>query len=109
GPEVTARTPGTRPGDEPRGALRARAAEASFPCLDANLVDTTTGAPPAWKNVVPDVLLDVAGIKVGVVGVATASTPRTTLAANFAGLAMKPLASTIASAAAELHRRGATV
>jgi len=109
GPEVTARTPGERPGDDPRGALRARAAEASFPFLDANLVDTATGAPPAWKNVVPDVLLEVAGVKVGIVGVATASTPRTTLAANFAGLAVKPLAPTIAAAVAELHRKGATV
>ncbi len=109
GPEVMAKHPGTTPGDDPRGALRARAAEASFPFLDANLVDAATGAPPAWKNVVPDVLLDVAGIKVGIVGVATASTPRTTLAANFAGLAMKPLAPAIAAAAADLHRRGATV
>ena len=109
GPEVTAKKPGKRPGDNPRGALRARAAEASFPFLDANLVDTTTGAPPAWKNVVPDVLLDVAGIKVGIVGVATASTPRTTLAANFAGLAVKPLAPAIAAAVADLHRKGATV
>jgi 2',3'-cyclic-nucleotide 2'-phosphodiesterase (5'-nucleotidase family) len=105
GAEVTAR----RPGDDPRGALRARAAEASFPFLDANLIDTKTGAPPSWKNVVPDVLLDVAGIKVGIVGVATASTPRTTLAANFAGLSVKPLAPTIASAVAELHGKGATV
>jgi 2',3'-cyclic-nucleotide 2'-phosphodiesterase (5'-nucleotidase family) len=105
GPAVTAE----KPGDDPRGALRARAAEASFPFLDANLVDTTTGAPPGWKNVVPDVLLDVAGIKVGVVGVATTSTPRTTLAANFAGLGIKPLAPAIAAAVAELHRRGATV
>ena len=98
-----------RPGEDPRGALRARAAEASFPFLDANLVDAATGAPPAWKNVVPDVLLEVAGIKVGIVGVATTSTPRTTLAANFAGLAMKPLAPAITAAAADLHRRGATV
>jgi 2',3'-cyclic-nucleotide 2'-phosphodiesterase (5'-nucleotidase family) len=105
GPEVMAK----RPGEDPRGALRARATEASFPLLDANLVDTTTGAPPSWKNVVPDVLLEVAGIKIGVVGVATASTPRTTLAANFAGLAIQPLAPTIAAAVADLHRRGATV
>jgi len=109
GPAVMAKKPGKTPGDDPRGALRARAAEASFPFLDGNLVDAATGAPPAWKNVVPDVLLDVAGIKVGLVGVATASTPRTTLAANFAGLAMKPLAPAIAAAAADLHRRGATV
>ena len=54
-------------------------------------------------------MLEVAGIKIGIVGVATASTPRTTLAANFAGLGMKPLAPAIAAAAADLHRRGATV
>ena len=109
GPAVMAKKPGQRPEDDPRGALRARAAEASFPFLDANLADAATGAPPAWKNVVPDVLLDVAGIKIGIVGVATASTPRTTLAANFVGLAIKPLAPAIATAAADLHRRGATV
>ncbi|HSY40527.1 MAG TPA: metallophosphoesterase, partial [Polyangia bacterium] len=109
GPAVMAKNPGEKPGDDPRGALRARAAEASFPFLDDNLVDTRTGAPPAWKNVVPDVLLEVAGIKVGIVGVATTSTPRTTLAANFAGLGIKPLAPAIAAAAADLHRRGATV
>jgi 2',3'-cyclic-nucleotide 2'-phosphodiesterase (5'-nucleotidase family) len=105
GPEVTAQ----KPGDDPRGALRARAAEATFPFLDANLIDTATGAAPAWKNVMPDVLLDVAGVRLGILGVATASTPRTTLAANFAGLAVKPLAPAIAAAAADLHRRGATV
>jgi 2',3'-cyclic-nucleotide 2'-phosphodiesterase (5'-nucleotidase family) len=105
GPDVTAK----KPGDDPRGALRARAMEATFPFLDANLIETTTGAPPAWKNVLPDVLVDVAGVKLGILGVATASTPRTTLAANFAGLAVKPLAPAIANAVADLHHRGATV
>jgi 2',3'-cyclic-nucleotide 2'-phosphodiesterase (5'-nucleotidase family) len=106
GPAVTAR-PNTT--DDPRGALRARAAEASFPFLDANLIDTTTGAPPAWRNVRPTALTELDGIKIGIVGVTTASTPRTTLAANFAGLAVKPLAATIAAATADLHRQGATV
>ncbi len=106
GPAVTAR-PGS--GDDPRGALRARAAEAAFPFLDANLVDATTGAPPAWRNVRPTTLVELAGIKVGIVGVTTMGTPRTTLAANFAGLAVKPLAATIAAATADLHRQGATV
>jgi 5'-nucleotidase len=106
GPAVTAR-PGS--GDDPRSALRARAAEAAFPFLDANLVDATTGAPPAWRNVHPTTLVELAGVKIGIVGVTTASTPRTTLAANFAGLAVKPLAATIAAATADLHHQGATV
>jgi 5'-nucleotidase len=105
GPAATAK----KPGEDPRGALRARAKEARFPFLDANLVETARGAPPAWTNIVPQTLIDVAGIKVGIVGVTTASTPRTTLAANFAGLEVKPLAPTLATAAADLHRRGATV
>jgi 2',3'-cyclic-nucleotide 2'-phosphodiesterase (5'-nucleotidase family) len=105
GPAVKAQ----KPGDDPRGALRARAAEAAFPFLDANLVDTSTGAPPAWKNVLPDVLLEVGGTKVGIVGVTTTSTPRTTLPANFVGLAVDPLAPAIQKAAVDLHRRGATV
>jgi len=36
GPAVTAK----QPGEDPRGALRARAKEARFPFLDANLVET---------------------------------------------------------------------
>src|SRR5262245_25533240 len=39
------------PGDDPRGALKARAAEARFPFLAANLVEKATGAPPPWPNV----------------------------------------------------------
>jgi len=108
GPVGPAETPGA-PGDDPRGALRARAAEAPFPLLDANLIDDATGAPPTWKNVVPTAIRDVGGVKVGLVGVMTASTPRSTLPANFAGLSVTPLAPALSAAAADLRRRGATV
>jgi 2',3'-cyclic-nucleotide 2'-phosphodiesterase (5'-nucleotidase family) len=106
GPAVTARAGSS---DDPRGALRARAAEAPFPFLDGNLIDVATGAPPAWKNVVPSVLVEAAGTKVGIVGVATTGTPRTTLAANFVGLSIAPLAPAIEKAALDLHQRGASV
>jgi 2',3'-cyclic-nucleotide 2'-phosphodiesterase (5'-nucleotidase family) len=97
------------PGDDPRGALKARAATAPFPFLDANLIDSATGAPPAWPNVRPTALVTVAGIKVGIVGVTTTGTARTTLAANFVGLATKPLPPAIADEAKALRRQGATV
>ncbi|MES1210018.1 MAG: metallophosphoesterase, partial [Pseudomonadota bacterium] len=84
GPAVTDRD------HDPRGALRARAAEAPFPFLDANLVETATGRPPAWTNVVPGVLREVDGVELGIVGVTTIGTARATLAANFAGLAVTP-------------------
>jgi 2',3'-cyclic-nucleotide 2'-phosphodiesterase (5'-nucleotidase family) len=108
GPVGPAETP-AKPGDDPRGALRARAAEAPFPFLAANLVDDATGAPPAWKNVVPTAIREVAGVKVGLVGLITASARRSTLTADFAGLSVAPLAPALTAAAADLRRRGATV
>ena len=110
GPVGVAPTAG-RPGDDPRGALKARAAEAPFPFLAANLIDSATGAPPAppWPNVRPTALVTVGGLKVGLVGVTTAATARTTLAANFVGLATRPLAPAIAEAARALRRQGATI
>lgn len=108
GPAVSM-APGQERGEDPRGALRARAAEAPFPFLDANLVDTATGRPPAWNNVTPGVVRELDGVKVGVLGVTTIGTARSTLAANFAGLAVTPLAPAIEATAADLRRQGASV
>jgi 5'-nucleotidase len=50
--------------DDPRGALKARAAQASFPFLAANLIDTATGRPVAFPHIQPSVIVTVAGLKV---------------------------------------------
>jgi 5'-nucleotidase len=94
---------------DPRGALKARAAQARYPFLAANLIDDATGRPIDWPNVKPSVLVEAAGIKVGVVGVMTIVAMRSTLAANIGGLRVAPLAPAIASEAAKLRARGATV
>ena len=44
------------PGD-PRGALKARAAQARYPFLAANLIDEATGRPVEWPNVRPSVVV----------------------------------------------------
>lgn len=108
GPEGEA-TFARAPNDDPRGALRARAREAHFPFLSANIVDAQTGATPAWDNVRATALVEAGGLRVGLVGVSTEATPATTLAANFRGLAMRPLAETIAARAAALRAEGASV
>ncbi len=95
--------------DDPFGALKARAAEAGFPFLAANILDAASGRPVSWPNVQPAVVVEKAGVKVGIVGVSTESTLRTTIAANVRTLSMAPLAKTIANAAAALHRGGAQV
>jgi 2',3'-cyclic-nucleotide 2'-phosphodiesterase (5'-nucleotidase family) len=97
------------PGDDPRGALKTRAAEAHFPFLAANLVDDATGAPPAWPNFGATHMAKVGDVKVGIVGLANAGTAFMTLPANFAGLRALPLAPSVLAAAKDLRRRGAAI
>ena len=67
------------PTEDPRGALKARAAEAKFPFLAANLIDIKTGTPVRWPNVQPSVLVTAAGVNVGIVGVTTSRTLQATI------------------------------
>ncbi|MCC7072972.1 MAG: 5'-nucleotidase C-terminal domain-containing protein [Deltaproteobacteria bacterium] len=99
------------PDDDPRGALKARAQQARFPFLAANIVDQATGKPVTWPNTHPAVLVEKkAGkgtIKVGIIGVSSFDTPKTTMASNFVGLKMSPLATAITREAEALRARGA--
>lgn len=108
GPVGEAATP-RRPGDDPQGALKARAAEARFPFLTANVLAASTRRAVTWTNVRPWTTIEVAGVTVGIIGVTTKETPHTTIAANFAGLRMRPLVATISEGAREVRRAGATL
>lgn len=92
-----------------RGALKARAAQANFPFLAANLLDEETGLPVAWPNVHPSALVHAGGVAVGIVGVMTSAAMRATLQLNVRGLRMAPLAETVAAEAARLRAAGAQV
>ena len=96
-------------GDDPRGALKLRATEAHFPLLAANLVDLGTGEPVQWENVQPSVMVDAAGVQVGIIGVVTSGALQTTISANTPGLAIAPLARTITAEAQELRQSGADI
>jgi 5'-nucleotidase len=100
GPDVAPR----KPGDDPRGALKARIAEARFPILSANLVDEA-GVPVAGTSTI----VDRGGVRIGIVGLTTEETPQSTLAANFRGLHMLSLADTASAEAARLRAAGAEV
>jgi 5'-nucleotidase len=108
GPEGPATVPASAQ-DDPRGALKARAREAKFPFVVANIVDAATGARIAWPNMPASTVIEVAGVKVGIVGVSTQSTPYTTMPANFAGLKVVPPAPAIAEQARALRAMGAQV
>lgn len=99
--------PGASPTADRRGALKARAAQARFPFLAANLLED--GRPVAWPNVVPSALIDAAGIPVGLIGVMTYDALSMTLAANVTGLRTTPLAEAVAREATRLRADGARV
>ena len=90
-----------------RGALKARAAQARFPFLAANLLDEETGQRVNWTNVHASTIVEAAGLKVGIVGVMTYGALRATLPLNVRGLAMAPLAATVAAEARRLRDAGA--
>lgn len=108
GPVGPRATPGSET-DDGQGALKARAAEAKFPILAANLIDEETDLPVAWPNVSPSIMLEVAGIKVGIVGAITEDVLATTNVANVRGLRIAPLVSSISREALNLRQDGAEI
>lgn len=95
--------------DDPRGALKARAAQAKFPILSANVLDADSGQRIKWPNMPASTMIETAGVKIGIIGVATESTPYTTMPANFVGLKMEPPAEAITAEAKTLRDTGAQI
>ncbi len=99
-------TPATNE-DDPRGALLARARQASFPLLNANLKRVQDGERIEWDNVPPSVLIERGGVRIGIVGVTTEDTLRMTISANVRDLAIEPVADAVSREARNLRERGA--
>ena len=55
-----------------------RFGEEKFPVVASNIFEKKNGKRPNWKNVYPSRMLEVDGIKIGVIGVSTVNTPGTT-------------------------------
>ena len=98
------------PSDDRRGALRARIAESPYPFLTANLVDRVTRERASLGTdshpVLPTVVLEKSGLRIGVIGVTTEETLHTTIAANVDDLALLPLAEAIQTQATLLRAQG---
>ncbi len=108
GPAGPASTP-TDDSDDPQGALKQRAAEASFPILSANLIDASTGKTVRWPNVSASQIKRVAGVKIGMIGGITEGALATTILANTAGLEIASLSDSIRLEAQKLRKNGANV
>jgi 5'-nucleotidase len=105
GPKVIAETVD----EDPRGALKARASQAGFPILTANVLDADSGNRIKWPNMPATTITHAAGIKIGIVGVTTEATPFTTMPANFLGLKMLAPALAITAEATRLRADGAQI
>ena len=92
-----------------RGALKSRATQAHYPFLASNLIDVATDRPVAWPNVRPSVVVDAAGVQVGIIGVMTIDALSLTAPVNVQGLRIAPLAPTISAEASRLRAAGAEV
>lgn len=103
GPQVAA----SGPDEDPVGNLKARIAEASFPFLAGNIYERGTGAPVDWPNAPRSVMLQRQGLRIGVIGLITETTPGVTLSQNVAGLEFAPLAPVTVELAKEMRDRGA--
>ncbi len=99
----------TAPGQDPFGALKKRLEEARFPLLAANIYDGKSGARPAWLGNDGTALLEVAGVKVGLIGLITPSTPSVTNPVNVTSLRFGSLVPVTVDAAARLREKGAEV
>jgi 5'-nucleotidase len=87
--------------------LRERIAQAKYPILAANVFLKGTRRRPVWLR--PSALLDAGGIKVGIVGLATVSTPITTNPVNVSDLEFVEGGPVAAAEADALRAQGATV
>lgn len=97
------------PAPDMRGALKAAAARARFPFLAANIIDAASGRPVAWPNVSPSVIVEAAGVRVGVIGLMTATGLSQTLPSHVGGLRTIALVSAVEEQAASVRQRGADI
>ncbi len=107
GPDGTDRTMPISPDDDPRGALKARVAEADFALLGVNVRLEDDGSVPEWAA--KSVVLDEKGLRIGIIGGATVQTPVTTIVANVAGLDFLPLPGPVEEEALRLREDGVDV
>src|SRR4051812_49126853 len=104
---VTAGAVGNHEFDFGVPALKDRIAQAKYPILAANIFRKGTRERPDWAR--PSVLIDVSGIRIGIVGLATRETATVTNPMNVTELEFADGSPIAAQEADALRARGATV
>ena len=92
--------------DDALGALKARAKEATFPILSANVRHIKGGPLPGIDDTA---IIEKRGVKIGLIGLSTELTLMTTHRANTHDVAVDPLAPRALAAAKALREKGASI
>lgn len=96
-------------GADPRGALKARLREARYPYVSANIRYKNGKPLDDFPNLSPSVILSAGRLKVGVIGLATLSTPVTTRPENVSDLVFTPAAEATLRESRKLRAEGAHI
>jgi 5'-nucleotidase len=94
---------------DPYGALKAVGKLADFPLLAANLVDRKTGTLIDWEGFAPTRMIELSGIKIGIVGGPTDTTPTYSKKRVGEGLEFRPLVEIVKEQAPKLRAQGAQI
>ncbi|MBE0649763.1 MAG: bifunctional metallophosphatase/5'-nucleotidase [Bacteroidales bacterium] len=87
--------------------LKQRLSEQTFPLLASNIVETSTHTIPDFAK--PYIIKEIDGVKVGIIGLASQSTPTSTFPANVANYQFTGYSAAVAKYAREAKKNGATV
>ncbi|MCM2323788.1 MAG: bifunctional metallophosphatase/5'-nucleotidase [Oligoflexia bacterium] len=90
-------------------ALKTRMTEAKYPFLAANILDKTTGQAAQFPNSSPSKLYQLGKVKVGVIGLSTLDTPKTTRSSYIKNLSFTDLREATLRETQSLRTQGAEV
>lgn len=91
------------------GAIKARMTEARYPYLAANIIDKTTGKLASFPNTYPSKIYSTGKVQIGVIGLSTLDTPKTTLPINIESLDFENLKEATLREAKKLRDQGADI
>ncbi len=97
--------PGNHDFDKGRDNTERLARMSDMPWVSANIIDKTTGKIPDW--LIPTMMLDYEGIKIGVVGITTPSTAVMSFPENIKNLEFMPMPPVIEKYRDQLKAQGA--
>lgn len=89
------------------GVFKERLRQATFPFLAANIRDRRTQKPVTWPNTRPSLLIERGGVRVGIIGISTPQTPKTTRPQNILELEFLEPLPIVIKEAQRLRQQGA--